>query len=87
MGSFVEVFVMFNIWDRVVGILDYVFKFDIVKVIFKDFKCIKFMSSDYVAVLNVEFLKKFSFDFVVIFVGNFKVVEYVKKFGILFFFF
>ncbi len=84
LGSFAEVPAMFNTWDRVVGISDYAFKSDIVKVTLKDPKRIKSMSSDHVAALNVELLKKLSPDLVVTFVGNPKAVEHAKKFGISF---
>ncbi|GAA6938523.1 ABC transporter substrate-binding protein [Helicobacter pylori] len=84
LGSFAEVPAMFNTWDRVVGISDYAFKSDIVKVTLKDPKRIKPMSSDHVAALNVELLKKLSPDLVVTFVGNPKAVEHAKKFGISF---
>ncbi len=84
LGSFAEVPAMFNTWDRVVGISDYAFKSDIVKTTLKDPKRIKSMSSDHVAALNVELLKKLSPDLVVTFVGNPKAVEHAKKFGISF---
>ncbi|WP_120829788.1 ABC transporter substrate-binding protein [Helicobacter pylori] len=84
LGSFAEVPAMFHTWDRVVGISDYAFKDDIVKATLKDPKRIKSMSSDHVAALNVELLKKLSPDLVVTFVGNPKAVEHAKKFGILF---
>ncbi|GAA7840617.1 ABC transporter substrate-binding protein [Helicobacter pylori] len=84
LGSFAEVPAMFNAWDRVVGISDYAFKSDIVKTTLKDPKRIKSMSSDHVAALNVELLKKLSPDLVVTFVGNPKAVEHAKKFGISF---
>ncbi|GAA8015663.1 ABC transporter substrate-binding protein [Helicobacter pylori] len=84
LGSFAEVPAMFNTWDRVVGISDYTFKSDIVKATLKDPKRIKSMSSDHVAALNVELLKKLSPDLVVTFVGNPKAVEHAKKFGISF---
>ncbi len=84
LGSFAEVPAMFNTWDRVVGISDYAFKDDIVKATLKDPKRIKSMSSDHVAALNVELLKKLSPDLVVTFVGNPKAVEHAKKFGISF---
>ncbi|MFT2658630.1 ABC transporter substrate-binding protein [Helicobacter pylori] len=84
LGSFAEVPAMFNTWDRVVGVSDYAFKSDIVKATFKDPKRIKPMSSDHVAALNVELLKKLSPDLVVTFVGNPKAVEHAKKFGISF---
>ncbi len=84
LGSFAEVPAMFNTWDRVVGISDYAFKDDIVKVTLKDPNRIKSMSSDHVAALNVELLKKLSPDLVVTFVGNPKAVEHAKKFGISF---
>ncbi|MDU9771015.1 ABC transporter substrate-binding protein [Helicobacter pylori] len=84
LGSFAEVPAMFHTWDRVVGISDYAFKSDIVKTTLKDPKRIKSMSSDHVAALNVELLKKLSPDLVVTFVGNPKAVEHAKKFGILF---
>ncbi|MGN8390776.1 ABC transporter substrate-binding protein [Helicobacter pylori] len=84
LGSFAEVPAMFNTWDRVVGISDYAFKSDIVKTTLKDPERIKPMSSDHVAALNVELLKKLSPDLVVTFVGNPKAVEHAKKFGILF---
>ncbi|GAA6796102.1 ABC transporter substrate-binding protein [Helicobacter pylori] len=84
LGSFAEVPAMFNTWDRVVGISDYAFKDDIVKATLKDPKRIKPMSSDHVAALNVELLKKLSPDLVVTFVGNPKAVEHAKKFGISF---
>ncbi|GAA8488860.1 ABC transporter substrate-binding protein [Helicobacter pylori] len=84
LGSFAEVPAMFNTWDRVVGISDYAFKSDIVKSTLKDPKRIKSMSSDHVAALNVELLKKLSPDLVVTFVGNPKAVEHAKKFGISF---
>ncbi|WRC63146.1 ABC transporter substrate-binding protein [Helicobacter pylori] len=87
LGSFAEVPAMFNTWDRVVGISDYAFKSDIVKATLKDPKRIKSMSSDHVAALNVELLKKLSPDLVVTFVGNPKAVEHAKKFGISFPFF
>ncbi|MCQ2634883.1 ABC transporter substrate-binding protein, partial [Helicobacter pylori] len=79
LGSFAEVPAMFNTWDRVVGISDYAFKSDIVKATLKDPKRIKSMSSDHVAALNVELLKKLSPDLVVTFVGNPKAVEHAKK--------
>ncbi|MFP6197006.1 ABC transporter substrate-binding protein [Helicobacter pylori] len=84
LGSFAEVPAMFHTWDRVVGISDYAFKDDIVKATLKDPKRIKSMSSDHVAALNVELLKKLSPDLVVTFVGNPKAVEHAKKFGISF---
>ncbi|WRA82290.1 ABC transporter substrate-binding protein [Helicobacter pylori] len=84
LGSFAEVPAMFNTWDRVVGISDYAFKSDIVKTTLKDPERIKPMSSDHVAALNVELLKKLSPDLVVTFVGNPKAVEHAKKFGISF---
>ncbi len=84
LGSFAEVSAMFNTWDRVVGISDYAFKSDIVKTTLKDPKRIKSMSSDHVAALNVELLKRLSPDLVVTFVGNPKAVEHAKKFGISF---
>ncbi|GAA8876456.1 ABC transporter substrate-binding protein [Helicobacter pylori] len=84
LGSFAEVPAMFHTWDRVVGISDYAFKSDIVKTTLKDPKRIKSMSSDHVAALNVELLKKLSPDLVVTFVGNPKAVEHAKKFGISF---
>ncbi|WRC88470.1 ABC transporter substrate-binding protein [Helicobacter pylori] len=84
LGSFAEVPAMFNTWDRVVGVSDYAFKSDIVKVTLKDPERIKSMSSDHVAALNVELLKKLSPDLVVTFVGNPKAVEHAKKFGISF---
>ncbi|OKA01917.1 ABC transporter substrate-binding protein [Helicobacter pylori] len=84
LGSFAEVPAMFNTWDRVVGISDYAFKDDIVKATLKDPERIKSMSSDHVAALNVELLKKLSPDLVVTFVGNPKAVEHAKKFGISF---
>ncbi len=84
LGSFAEVPAMFNTWDRVVGISDYALKSDIVKATLKDPKRIKSMSSDHVAALNVELLKKLSPDLVVTFVGNPKAVEHAKKFGISF---
>ncbi|GAA7929539.1 ABC transporter substrate-binding protein [Helicobacter pylori] len=84
LGSFAEVPAMLHTWDRVVGISDYAFKDDIVKATLKDPKRIKSMSSDHVAALNVELLKKLSPDLVVTFVGNPKAVEHAKKFGILF---
>ncbi|GAA8309754.1 ABC transporter substrate-binding protein [Helicobacter pylori] len=84
LGSFAEVPAMFHTWDRVVGISDYAFKDDIVKATLKDLKRIKSMSSDHVAALNVELLKKLSPDLVVTFVGNPKAVEHAKKFGISF---
>ncbi len=84
LGSFAEVPAMFNTWDRVVGVSDYAFKSDIVKTTLKDPKRIKSMSSDHVAALNVELLKKLSPDLVVTFVGNPKAVEHAKKFGISF---
>ncbi|RVZ21020.1 ABC transporter substrate-binding protein [Helicobacter pylori] len=84
LGSFAEVPAMFNTWDRVVGISDYAFKSDIVKATLNDPKRIKSMSSDHVAALNVELLKKLSPDLVVTFVGNPKAVEHAKKFGISF---
>ncbi|MFP6004084.1 ABC transporter substrate-binding protein [Helicobacter pylori] len=84
LGSFAEVPAMFHTWDRVVGISDYAFKDDIVKATLKDPKRIKPMSSDHVAALNVELLKKLSPDLVVTFVGNPKAVEHAKKFGISF---
>ncbi|WP_139523874.1 ABC transporter substrate-binding protein [Helicobacter pylori] len=84
LGSFAEVPAMFNTWDRVVGVSDYAFKSDIVKTTLKDPKRIKPMSSDHVAALNVELLKKLSPDLVVTFVGNPKAVEHAKKFGISF---
>ncbi|RKV24428.1 ABC transporter substrate-binding protein [Helicobacter pylori] len=84
LGSFAEVPAMFHTWDRVVGISDYAFKSDIVKATLKDPKRIKSMSSDHVAALNVELLKKLGPDLVVTFVGNPKAVEHAKKFGILF---
>ncbi len=84
LGSFAEVPAMFNTWDRVVGISDYAFKSDIVKTTLKDPNRIKSMSSDHVAALNVELLKKLSPDLVVTFVGNPKAVEHAKKFGISF---
>ncbi|WQR90559.1 ABC transporter substrate-binding protein [Helicobacter pylori] len=84
LGSFAEVPAMFNTWDRVVGISDYAFKDDIVKATLKDPKRIKSMSSDHVAALNVELLKKLSPDLVVTFVGNPKAVEHAKRFGISF---
>ncbi|MGL2334280.1 ABC transporter substrate-binding protein [Helicobacter pylori] len=84
LGSFAEVPAMFNTWDRVVGVSDYAFKDDIVKATLKDPKRIKSMSSDHVAALNVELLKKLSPDLVVTFVGNPKAVEHAKKFGISF---
>ncbi|PDX49081.1 ABC transporter substrate-binding protein [Helicobacter pylori] len=84
LGSFAEVPAMFNTWDRVVGVSDYAFKSDIVKATLKDPKRIKSMSSDHVAALNVELLKKLSPDLVVTFVGNPKAVEHAKKFGISF---
>ncbi len=83
-GSYVEVPAMLNVWNRVVGVSDYAFKDDIVKATLKDPKRIKSMSSDHVAALNVELLKKLSPDLVVTFVGNPKAVEHAKKFGILF---
>ncbi|WP_121275415.1 ABC transporter substrate-binding protein [Helicobacter pylori] len=83
-GSYVEVPAMLNVWDRVVGVSDYAFKSDIVKATLKDPKRIKPMSSDHVAALNVELLKKLSPDLVVTFVGNPKAVEHAKKFGISF---
>ncbi|GAA7705452.1 ABC transporter substrate-binding protein [Helicobacter pylori] len=83
-GSYVEVPAMLHTWDRVVGISDYAFKSDIVKATLKDPKRIKSMSSDHVAALNVELLKKLSPDLVVTFVGNPKAVEHAKKFGISF---
>ncbi len=84
LGSFAEVPAMLHAWDRVVGISDYAFKSDIVKATLKDPKRIKSMSSDHVAALNVELLKKLSPDLVVTFVGNPKAVEHAKKFGISF---
>ncbi|NHB21478.1 ABC transporter substrate-binding protein [Helicobacter pylori] len=84
LGSFVEVPAMLNVWNRVVGVSDYAFKDDIVKATLKDPERIKSMSSDHVAALNVELLKKLSPDLVVTFVGNPKAVEHAKKFGILF---
>ncbi|TPH38826.1 ABC transporter substrate-binding protein [Helicobacter pylori] len=84
LGSFAEVPAMFHTWDRVVGISDYTFKSDIVKATLKDPERIKSMSSDHVAALNVELLKKLSPDLVVTFVGNPKAVEHAKKFGISF---
>ncbi|WP_187911859.1 ABC transporter substrate-binding protein [Helicobacter pylori] len=84
LGSFAEVPAMFHTWDRVVGISDYAFKSDVVKTTLKDPKRIKSMSSDHVAALNVELLKKLSPDLVVTFVGNPKAVEHAKKFGISF---
>ncbi|MGL2914010.1 ABC transporter substrate-binding protein [Helicobacter pylori] len=84
LGSFAEVPAMLNVWDRVVGVSDYAFKDDIVKATLKDPKRIKPMSSDHVAALNVELLKKLSPDLVVTFVGNPKAVEHAKKFGISF---
>ncbi|WP_131158763.1 ABC transporter substrate-binding protein [Helicobacter pylori] len=84
LGSFAEVPAMFHTWDRVVGISDYDFKSDIVRATLKDPKRIKPMSSDHVAALNVELLKKLSPDLVVTFVGNPKAVEHAKKFGISF---
>ncbi|MCQ2654330.1 ABC transporter substrate-binding protein, partial [Helicobacter pylori] len=81
LGSFAEVPAMLHTWDRVVGISDYAFKSDIVKATLKDPKRIKSMSSDHVAALNVELLKKLSPDLVVTFVGNPKAVEHAKKFG------
>ncbi|MFP6268196.1 ABC transporter substrate-binding protein [Helicobacter pylori] len=83
-GSYVEVPAMLNVWNRVVGVSDYAFKDDIVKATLKDPKRIKSMSSDHVAALNVELLKKLSPDLVVTFVGNPKAVEHAKKFGISF---
>ncbi|WP_033773362.1 ABC transporter substrate-binding protein [Helicobacter pylori] len=83
-GSYVEVPAMLNAWNRVVGISDYAFKSDIVKATLKDPERIKSMSSDHVAALNVELLKKLSPDLVVTFVGNPKAVEHAKKFGISF---
>ncbi|TPH86137.1 ABC transporter substrate-binding protein [Helicobacter pylori] len=83
-GSYVEVPAMLNVWNRVVGVSDYAFKDDIVKATLKDLKRIKSMSSDHVAALNVELLKKLSPDLVVTFVGNPKAVEHAKKFGISF---
>ncbi|GAA8233408.1 ABC transporter substrate-binding protein [Helicobacter pylori] len=83
-GSYVEVPAMLNVWNRVVGVSDYAFKSDIVKATLKDPKRIKSMSSDHVAALNVELLKKLSPDLVVTFVGNPKAVEHAKKFGISF---
>ncbi|MGL2465898.1 ABC transporter substrate-binding protein [Helicobacter pylori] len=83
-GSYVEVPAMLNVWDRVVGVSDYAFKDDIVKATLKDPERIKSMSSDHVAALNVELLKKLSPDLVVTFVGNPKAVEHAKKFGISF---
>ncbi|CAK00372.1 ABC transporter substrate-binding protein [Helicobacter acinonychis] len=84
LGSYAEVPAMLNIWDRVVGISDYAFKSDIVKATLKDEdrKRIKVMSSDHVAALNVELLKKISPNVVVTFVGNPKAVEHAKQFGI-----
>ncbi|GAA9614497.1 ABC transporter substrate-binding protein [Helicobacter pylori] len=86
LGSFAEVPAMLHTWDRVVGISDYAFKDDIVKATLKgeELKRIKHMSSDHVAALNVELLKKLSPDLVVTFVGNPKAVEHAKKFGISF---
>ncbi|GAA7013065.1 ABC transporter substrate-binding protein [Helicobacter pylori] len=84
LGSFAEVPAMFNTWNRVVGVSDYAFKSDIVKATLEDPKRIKSMSSDHVAALNVELLKKLSPDLVVTFVGNPKAVEHAKKFGISF---
>ncbi|GAA8178348.1 ABC transporter substrate-binding protein [Helicobacter pylori] len=84
LGSFAEVPAMLNVWNRVVGVSDYAFKDDIVKATLKDPKRIKSMSSDHVAALNVELLKKLSPDLVVTFVGNPKAVEHAKKFGISF---
>ncbi|WP_121058464.1 ABC transporter substrate-binding protein [Helicobacter pylori] len=84
LGSFAEVPAMFHTWDRVVGVSDYAFKDDIVKATLKDPERIKSMSSDHVAALNVELLKKLSPDLVVTFVGNPKAVEHAKKFGISF---
>lgn len=84
LGSFAEVPAMFHTWDRVVGISDYAFKSDIVKATLEDPERIKSMSSDHVAALNVELLKKLSPDLVVTFVGNPKAVEHAKKFGISF---
>ncbi|WP_187892401.1 ABC transporter substrate-binding protein [Helicobacter pylori] len=83
-GSYVEVPAMLNVWNRVVGVSDYAFKDDIVKATLKDPERIKPMSSDHVAALNVELLKKLSPDLVVTFVGNPKAVEHAKKFGISF---
>nr|WP_104745056.1 ABC transporter substrate-binding protein [Helicobacter acinonychis] len=84
LGSYAEVPAMLNIWDRVVGISDYAFKSDVVKATLKDEdrKRIKVMSSDHVAALNVELLKKISPNVVVTFVGNPKAVEHAKQFGI-----
>ncbi|WQS29412.1 ABC transporter substrate-binding protein [Helicobacter pylori] len=84
LGSYAEVPAMLNIWDRVVGISDYAFKSDVVKATLKDGdrKRIKVMSSDHVAALNVELLKKLSPNLVVTFVGNPKAVEHAKQFGI-----
>ncbi|AFI05769.1 ABC transporter substrate-binding protein [Helicobacter cetorum] len=83
-GSYVEVPAMLGIWDRVVGISDYAFNSNIVKATLKDPKHIKSMSSDHVAALNIELLKKLSPNLVVTFVGSPKALEHAKKFGISF---
>lgn len=83
-GSFAEVPAMLGVWDKVVGLSNYGFKSDIVKVTAKNLNQIKHVNDDHYAAFNIEALKILSPDLIITYVASPENVKFAKKFGLQF---
>lgn len=81
-GSFAEVPAMLGIWDRIIGLSNYGFKSDIVKVTAKNLNQIKPVNDDHYAAFNIEALKLLSPDLIITYVASPENVKFAKKFGL-----